>query len=149
MQKVERVWHDGETAFAMSDNAWFPDLSWRWIGQVHLMGVALRYACHRDAATAAWETIYNAQRSLGATPRLGGGDAATALDRAVRAFLDNPALNHEAFVAMFPAPVTPDARDELLDRERQHYDQLRREWNEVWGDRGSGYGPIEPLALPR
>lgn len=126
MQKVERACHAASTALAIGDDAWFPDLAFRRLGQVHSMGVTLRYACHSDPATAAWESIHNAHASLSATPRLGGGDASGALERAVAAFLNDPGMDQRTFAALFPAPADPGALDAIISRERRQYEAERR-----------------------
>ncbi len=149
MQKVERAWSAGHTELAVSDTRWFPDRSLRWLGQVHLMGVALRYAMHPDPATAVWECVYNASRSLGFPSDRATTGAGRMLYPAVLRYIEDPDMSKSTFLGLFPLPPRPEDRRAELDEERAVYVRERGEWDEVWGGMGEDTGPIEPFGLPR
>lgn len=149
VQKVNQLNSASGTALAVSDNAWFPRMSSARVGQVATLGEAIRWACHPDPATAAWETLYAAHLTLSAGRLMGGTEAVADLERATGAFLNDPSMGREYFLAHFHEPVSAETVRTLLARERAEYQVELAEYLEWWGDGFGEYtGPIEPFELP-
>lgn len=148
LQKVEKLATKASMELATSDPRWFPYASMRWVGHVVRTGRAVRYACHADPATAAWESVHAAAMSFRVTETLRGAVVDSSLYPAALAFIEDPGMTWEAFTALLPSPSDPDELRAILAAEHHEFLREKQEYAEDWGDLGTYMGPIEPFRLP-